>query len=377
MQLKINLNVVPASTNDNKFYEDTFSTNENLISVRRLERGMDGSPLFFFLLRSEREILNMGKSFVIIYVIFFILSALITSFLGYYFVKKDCLDRIRYLVAQLTDIRSSKSEKTQVEVSGDDELNKLVEGINNTLDTLQSERGKAETANKVKSEFIANISHEIRTPLNSILGMVELLGETRLDKDQSEYVEIVNSAGKNLLSVINDVLEISKIEAGHLKIEKIEFLLGEMVGRVVSLYSLEAAGKNLSLTCNIPENIPERVSGDPTRLRQVLVNLISNAIKFTSDGGVEVSLRLDESCCPPKIFFSVSDSGIGIASDKLDDVFASFYQADSSTSRKYGGTGLGLSISHKLITMMGGQITVDSCLGRGTRFTFYVSLGIS
>ncbi len=230
---------------------------------------------------------------------------------------------------------------------------------------------EAEQANTAKSAFLANMSHEIRTPLNAIIGMAELLGETRLSKEQTQYVRVFNSAGENLLAMINDILDLSKVEAGHIVIETTEFSLEAVLLSVCDTLSLKAHGKNLELNSRItPGTVIGRI-GDPTRLRQILLNLASNAIKFTSAGEVSMSVSDQPS---GKLLFEVSDTGIGIPPDKLDLIFESFEQADSSTTRKFGGTGLGLAISRRLVELMGGSIKVDSTEGEGSTFSFAVDI---
>lgn len=371
MRLKIKIVPIPKGTSLKP--QSIFNT-KNLIIGQHLVWDVNGEPLFFLRIEMKHRILDAGRDAIMVFVVFFVLSCGIALFLGNYFINRKFVSRIKLLISQLSSIRSNESTREQLEINGDDELNELADGINDTLTKLHSEQRRAEAASRVKSEFIANMSHEIRTPMNSILGMVELLRETELNKTQDEYLRIVGSAGKNLLTVINDVLEISKIEAGHLQIEQIEFLLKEMLERVVSLLAVDASKKGLSLTCDISNEIPYRIVGDPTRIRQVLINLISNAIKFTSEGGVELKVGVDRSYSPARLVFSVTDTGIGIIEEKQKLIFESFSQADTTTTRKYGGTGLGLAISCKLITLMGGKLTVNSNPGKGSCFSFYLEL---
>lgn len=240
---------------------------------------------------------------------------------------------------------------------------------------LAAARDQALDASRVKSEFLASMSHEIRTPLNAIIGMAELLAETRLTHDQRKYVDIFKKAGEALQTLVNDVLDLSKIEAHQLVLEHIAFDVRELVAEAVDLYVLKANEKGLQLVCRIDPDVPLLVNGDPARLRQVILNLVGNATKFTDRG--EVIVRVRRCGATDRILFSVCDTGIGIPSDKLETVFASFTQVDSSTTRRYGGTGLGLSISKRLIELMHGEIWAESALGEGTTIAFSIKLDIA
>lgn len=225
----------------------------------------------------------------------------------------------------------------------------------------------SEDASRSKTEFLASMSHEIRTPLNSIIGMAEVLADTPLTKEQQNYVRIFRSAGESLLEIINDILDLSKIEAGQTELEAIDFHLPSLLDSVVSILSVRAVEQNTQLSIHIHPDVPVGLSGDPTRLRQILVNLVGNGLKFTENGTVKISVELGS---VHKLLFSIQDTGIGISRKKQKVIFESFTQADSLTTRKYGGTGLGLTICQKLIAIMGGRIWLESQPGKGSTFFF-------
>lgn len=240
---------------------------------------------------------------------------------------------------------------------------------------LRQARQAADSANRAKSDFLANMSHEIRTPLNAVIGMTDLLLAGELGQQHRDYLEIIRDSGESLMVVINDILDFSKIEAGHLQLEVRDYHLPDMVRNATRALQLRAHDRNLDLSCTVDPSVPVWIRGDSIRLRQVLTNLIGNAIKFTDVGEVAIRVapapRDDGS---PGLRFAVRDTGIGIPSDKLDHVFKAFAQADASTTRRFGGTGLGLAICTRLIKLMGASLTVNSTVGKGSEFSFVLPL---
>lgn len=270
-----------------------------------------------------------------------------------------------------------KSDNEIIKVLAVVEDNTLsVESNKRLAESLDAASKKAESANRVKSLFLANMSHEIRTPMNALMGMCELLHETSLDEEQLEYLITIKNSGRNLLNLLNDILDLSKIEANKLEIDSVSFNFHQWLQETLALFSSKIYAKQLEFICDEDENLPLIIESDPNRLRQILINLLSNAVKFTMNGEIAVAVSLEEQFLDgsAELKFSILDTGLGIPEEKLDYIFDAFNQGGHSTARNFGGTGLGLTITKHLAKMMGGDLTVKSELGKGSTFTFTVKV---
>jgi len=311
------------------------------------------------------------------------ISALLTLLAGLWLSRVIAAPVVR-LSAAMDRVRAGEGLDQSLTASGGDEIGRLTDAFNEmvsalkghdsslrrVMDELTEARDRAEAASVAKSQFLANMSHEIRTPLNGVLGMIQAIQMDDLSPGQRERVDLVRTSAEALLTIVNDILDLSRIEAGKTDLDVAPFDLREMVREVAAVFTPGAEAKGLSMVCRVGDDAEGAWVGDRGRLRQILYNLVSNAVKFTSQGAVFVEARGDER----GLRLIVRDTGIGIPAGRIDEVFQKFTQIDGSSTRQFGGTGLGLAISRELVVLMGGEITVDSVEGQGSRFEVAVPL---
>ncbi len=318
----------------------------------------------------SRPITHIAEVMLII-VIFVTLGGVLLSLIFSRAITKP----ISELTQTIALIIEKESFCTRAKLTTNDEIGDLASHFNLMMDNLQRKQNEIIRANRIKSEFLANMSHEIRTPMNGILGFTNILVNSEMSPEQKEYLTLIESSGVRLLDIINNILDFSKIEAQKLELETSKFNLQNLVNDCAKIMAIKCHEKNLEMIVSISQNLPENLLGDPGRLRQILINLIGNAIKFTKHGEISILVQAaerDPGQDPDTIelIFLVKDTGIGIPQEKVGTIFKAFSQADGSTTRKYGGTGLGLTISAKLVELMGGKILVESELGKGSTFSF-------
>jgi signal transduction histidine kinase/CheY-like chemotaxis protein len=348
-----------------------------------------GRPALMLRVEMPRAIYDQGRISQVYFAAATLCVVVTAALVIGWFLEKFVVSRLEELSSNVSSIAANSNLVARVSFSGRDEISTLARGINHMLESLQVsqerkrkaedehraelEKAKdaAEAGSRAKSQFLANMSHEIRTPMNGVVGMIELALESELGHEPRELISTAKSSAESLLALLNDILDFSKIEAGKLDLEVVDFSLRDSLDSSVKGLGLEARNKGLALSSNVQSEVPDNLRGDPTRLRQIVVNLVGNALKFTSNGEVAVRVQCEEVTDDTAILgFTVRDTGIGIPLAKQAEIFEVFTQADSSTTRKYGGNGLGLAICKRFVELMNGSIWVESTPGLGSTFHF-------
>lgn len=355
------------------------SLNFDFARAYGLLRDISGKPLVAFRLEAAREILKQGYQTLNL-----LLAALLAVGTGLGLIlllvlETTVIRRLRHLCDELVAIGSKPEANDLVTVTGQDELSTVGQKVNQTLVAFRAARDSTAQANRAKSEFLANMSHEIRTPMNGIIGMTDLLMELPTTPEQREFLQVIRFSSQSLLTVVNDILDYSKINAERLTLAPIPVNIRDVVKKLIIMFDNLIYDKQITLVDYVEDAVPTSLMLDPDRLTQILLNLLGNSVKFTpAGGGIAVQVRaLGVKEGQANLLFIVSDSGIGIPKDKQKMVFESFSQADPSITRKYGGTGLGLAIASKLVSLMGGELSVQSESDRGSAFRFQLTVPVS
>ncbi len=364
----------------------------------RVDIAVSGDVIGYLMLKSHIDVWNLvWRRLAIVFVCLLAVVGLLIGVMSLW-LKRQITQPLADLSSWAKDISESKRFTARAKKTNDDEIGRLADSLNTMLEKLSEQesivslnkslkreidvrkqteqaliqlRDKAEMANRSKSAFLANMSHEIRTPMNAVIGFLDIVLETDLTDEQQKHLKTVRRAAKDLHSLLNDILDVAKLEEGKLTLESVPFSVADTVSDVLTTFELKARSKGVFLIKRISSKVLPAYQGDPLRLKQVLSNIIGNAIKFTDTGSVTIVVDVTDDAL---LKFDVRDTGIGIPKDKIDHIFDSFHQADSSTSRRYGGTGLGTTISRQLVRMMGGDIWVESVEGAGSTFSFTVAM---